>query len=481
MKKILSINLIISIVIILGFVLSGFFSFFSFQELFKRDIEAVSELTSENIFGNVNNLMDRPINVSIAMAHDTLLRDFVKTERRDGLSPSSLNALKDYLGSYQKKYKFDSVFYISVKTGAYYHYKNGLDRIMTKENPENVWYYEFIKNPAEGALNVDNDETKNNVITIFVNYKLYDTTGELLGVVGVGMETPYIQQFLVENESRFGVRAYLINVHGDVQLSSSVTGFEGVNLFKNDSYKAMASAITMRSNAPNHRWYHTRESDGYVITRYVPNLNWYLIVEKNTLEFRNKMLSQFCISLIFMLFVLLIVLITTTSLVKKYSLKLAHTATTDRLTGLKNRESYESETARFATNIDKFHSFGVGVFDLNNLKAVNDLYGHQEGDRHLNIFAQLLSAAFEGCPAYRIGGDEFAVIFRNISEDAVLHGWETLREQMEKIEREENTPMSAAFGYAFRDAKRLNTIEDVFKEADDKMYMHKKQIRNTGK
>ena len=52
---------------------------------------------------------------------------------------------------------------------------------------------------------------------------------------------------------------------------------------------------------------------------------------------------------------------------------------------------------------------------------------------------------------------------------------------MEKIEREENTPMSAAFGYAFRDAKRLNTIEDVFKEADDKMYMHKKQIRNTGK
>lgn len=75
-----SIILLISLIVTIGFVLSGVSSFFSFQSLFQKDIEAVSQLTSENIYVSINDLMDRPINISIAMAHDTLLRDFMLTE-----------------------------------------------------------------------------------------------------------------------------------------------------------------------------------------------------------------------------------------------------------------------------------------------------------------------------------------------------------------------------------------------------------------
>ena len=83
-KKISSLTLAISITIIVGFILSALLSVFLFQDLFKKDIEAVSELTSENIFVNINNLMDRPINVSIAMANDTFLRNFIKKENSYG-------------------------------------------------------------------------------------------------------------------------------------------------------------------------------------------------------------------------------------------------------------------------------------------------------------------------------------------------------------------------------------------------------------
>ncbi|MEG2212988.1 MAG: hypothetical protein RRY35_03720, partial [Clostridiales bacterium] len=72
-KRISSVSLTIAVIIIAGFVLSGVSSFFLFQTLFKEDVKAVSELTSENIYANINNLMDRPINVSIAMANDTFL------------------------------------------------------------------------------------------------------------------------------------------------------------------------------------------------------------------------------------------------------------------------------------------------------------------------------------------------------------------------------------------------------------------------
>ena len=244
----------------------------------------------------------------------------------------------------------------------------------------------------------------------------------------------------------------------------------------------MAAAINTLGAGSDHRWYHTKQYDGYIITRYVPNLNWYLVVEKSTMEFQRKMLTQFAVSLAFMLFVILVVIGITTGLIKKYSLKLSHLAEIDQLTGIKNRRSYERETASFAAHLDTFESFGIGVLDLNNLKATNDLHGHQAGDAYLKIFAELVCEIFHGCPVYRIGGDEFAVVFRNISEETVRSYWDALRRRLEVIKSTQGYYISAAFGYAFWDAScGLDTIEKVFKEADDRMYLHKKQIRGEAK
>ena len=202
MKKInfRSVTLTVSIIIVVGFIISGISSYFSFQSLFAKDVESVSELTSENIYGNISSLMERPIGVSTAMAHDTFLRDFMNTESTSGLLTDNLSTMQQYLSSYQEKYQFDSVFFVSEKTKNYYHYKNGLDRVLTRDNSENEWYYNFLESPLDCSLNVDNDEARENYITIFVNCKLYDENHNVLGVVGVGMITPYIQQFLLENE-----------------------------------------------------------------------------------------------------------------------------------------------------------------------------------------------------------------------------------------------------------------------------------------
>jgi len=281
MKKIkLPTNVIISIVIMLGFGATALFSYLSSQQLFYADVEAVSELTSENIFVNINNLMDRPMNISLTMANDTFLRDFMLTEAKDELHHKNIATLQDYLASYRQKYNFDSVFFVSTKTGYYYHYANGIDRTLTPDNPENDWYYEFLKDPSECALNVDNDEAKDNTITIFVNCKLLDDQGNILGVVGVGMETPYVQHFLSENEEKYGVQAFLIDAHGKVQLSSTATGFENVNLFDQEIYSSMQDAILKNTEGAEQRWYHSREVDGYVVSQYIPNLNWYLVVKK---------------------------------------------------------------------------------------------------------------------------------------------------------------------------------------------------------
>jgi diguanylate cyclase (GGDEF)-like protein len=97
--------------------------------------------------------------------------------------------------------------------------------------------------------------------------------------------------------------------------------------------------------------------------------------------------------------------------------RLASAALTDSLTGLRNHRAFHEDLAR-----DLQRQARVGgrlaliMLDLNRLKAVNDAHGHQAGDERLQTLADALSESFRGgdC-AYRVGGDEFAVILPDIS------------------------------------------------------------------
>lgn len=472
-----SVTVMISLIIITGFFLSALSYVISFNVLFRQDIKAVSELTSENIYLSINSIMDRPINVSTAMSHDTFLRTFMKKEGDNVLQSDRLDTLKAYLSSYQQKYQFDSVFLISANTGAYYHYQNGLDRIMTTDNSENEWYYDFLKDPSDCSLNVDNDEAKDNGITIFVNCKLYDENHNLLGIVGVGLETPYIQEVLIENEQAYGIHAFLIDVSGNIQLSSDLTEFENVNLFNAPQYQAMKEAIKLNTSTAEQRWYHSSGLDGYVITKYVPHLNWYLVVEKNTENFQIKMLSLLSMSIVFLALIVFIIIKIITNIIKKYNQKLTDLAELDLLTGIGNRTSYEQAISQCEAKFSEYQSFGIGVFDLNNLKFVNDQYGHQMGDICLKSFAKMLCTTFSHCPVFRIGGDEFAVIFENLSAEQVLGYWKELQQLLSNAGTTGGLVIKTAFGYSFRDAGELNTVEKIFKDADDKMYLDKKRFK----
>ncbi|MEG1684310.1 MAG: cache domain-containing protein, partial [Oscillospiraceae bacterium] len=291
-KSIFRTNFLLAAVIVLGFGIVEVSTTLAFRRMFVQDIEYVSELTSENMYMGIKELMAQPINVSLTMARDSFLQDFMLEEAAGAQSPRRLDTLQRYLAAYQEKNGFDSVFLVSTKTGNYYHYKNGIDRVMSPENEEDVWYYDFLRSDEEYGLNVDNDQAKNNRITVFVNCKLKDAQGKLLGVIGVGMETPYIQNLLGKNEAQYQIAACLVDKTGKVQLSSTLTEFEQVNLFDNAVYADLQAEIVSNKTSSENRWYTTEQSSGYFVTRYIPYLNWYLVVEKSTDALHQKLLLQ---------------------------------------------------------------------------------------------------------------------------------------------------------------------------------------------
>ncbi|MGE8106121.1 GGDEF domain-containing protein [Allorhizobium sp. NPDC080224] len=95
--------------------------------------------------------------------------------------------------------------------------------------------------------------------------------------------------------------------------------------------------------------------------------------------------------------------------------ELKQLAETDFLTGLLNRRAFFDEAGLLlAGQGDSHHS--VAVFDLDHFKSVNDRFGHQIGDRVLELFATLLRQAVRSTDLVaRLGGEEFIVLFRELS------------------------------------------------------------------
>lgn len=122
------------------------------------------------------------------------------------------------------------------------------------------------------------------------------------------------------------------------------------------------------------------------------------------------------------------------------------------------------------------------MFDLNNLKNVNDLYGHSMGDHYIMTVSQVLKDVYGTYGSiYRIGGDEFCVIAQDMSE-ALFHDlYLQVEAHMQHAnERYLERRMSVACGYAAYDAGIDENVRDIVIRADRAMYQEKSRMKKMG-
>ena len=156
----------------------------------------------------------------------------------------------------------------------------------------------------------------------------------------------------------------------------------------------------------------------------------------------------------------------------------------DSLTGLNNRTSYEEYVNHLEKKlIDGLRiSFSVVVFDINQLKAVNDTFGHEYGDMVIASVAKDISRFFEGHKIYRIGGDEFVCILEDVDPSGII---EKLREEVEKKNQESPILHDSSFsigvsiGCATFDPAIDYGYMEVFNRADIAMYEDKRAFYKT--
>lgn len=319
MNTLIRTNIVVCIIIVIGFVTTSVIGYQSNIGRFEKDIQDVSTLASDGIYHQIDSIFAQPVSVSLTMANDNLLKGFLTEEEEKLDDVSYINELRDYLNAYREKYQYDSVFLVSSSTNRYYHF-NGLDRVLVKGDAENVWYYEFLDKDEEYSLNVDNDEASSNVITIFVNCKIKNKDGSTMGVVGVGLKTDSLQTLLQQYDEEFGVNACLVDDNGIIQISSLETGYEHVNLFDDAAYASQKEVILNSQQEKRAFWLkHEDKDDSYVVTTYVPNLKWHLVVAYDSTVLNQQFHHQLTRGIVIIILIIFLVLFIITTVIRKYN------------------------------------------------------------------------------------------------------------------------------------------------------------------
>ena len=194
-----------------------------------------------------------------------------------------------------------------------------------------------------------------------------------------------------------------------------------------------------------------------------------IAIKIRTIEFLSA-LDMFCL-------VILIIMQTLTAMKMAMNNKLLEQkAYTDAHTGLPNKNACNELLNKKDIITD---STACIMFDLNNLKTVNDTMGHSAGDRLIMDFAQLLRSVIpEKNFVGRYGGDEFVAVIRDMPKEDVIGVLEKLKEKVEDFnDHGKNIKISYAYGWAFSDDYTECTLRTLFDRADKHMYENKRLVK----
>lgn len=152
-------------------------------------------------------------------------------------------------------------------------------------------------------------------------------------------------------------------------------------------------------------------------------------------------------------------------------------ATTDQLTGVKNRHAYAKKVNELDDRIAEksIESFAIVICDINNLKTINDNYGHNEGDKCICKTCELICHTFKHSHVYRLGGDEFTIILENDDYNNRNELIETLQEQCQDTKK--TIGASFAIGMSEFIKESDESVLKVFTRADEIMYITKNKMK----
>lgn len=465
----------LSLILIVGFLTTSILSYFVSLNAIRSSItDQALPLTGDNVYSEIQRDIVRPIFISSQMASNTFLRDWLISGEGDQAQ------VVRYLQEVKKEHHTITSFLISEKTHKYY-YADGLLEVISEDDPRDEWFFRVREMSAPYETNVDRDAANNDTLTVFINYRVLDYDGNFIGVTGVGLTLENVQTIIQSAEQRFNRNIYFVDKTGQVMLEDTSQD-SGQLLQEMPGIKSIAGEILAGSTEPLRLDYRVPARLGYsriqVNSRYIPELDWYLIVEQNDSKATQPLRTVLYINLLVSALATMLVLALTLPTLRRYQKRLEKAASTDALTGLVNRQAFDFLFAAYLKDaVRNKTNFSAVLFDVDYFKQINDKHGHLTGDAVIKKVAELTRSRGRASDIVsRWGGEEFFVLLKNCELEAAQSIAEEIRTVIESHSFGLDKKVTVSLGVATY--KSGESTDGFFSRLDQALYRAKDKGRN---
>ncbi|MGB5793905.1 ABC transporter substrate-binding protein [Poseidonibacter sp.] len=162
----------------------------------------------------------------------------------------------------------------------------------------------------------------------------------------------------------------------------------------------------------------------------------------------------------------------------KIQKKLKEQSYIDELTQVYNRKSYNR---RIKESLDSFKryktKFCIAMFDIDDFKSINDTYGHDIGDKVLTEMTKEIQSYIRKTDfLFRVGGEEFVILFPNSVLDEAHIVCEKIRKKVSELKMIDNRVVTISIGVT--QVKQTDTSKDIYERVDKLMYLSKHNGKN---
>jgi diguanylate cyclase (GGDEF)-like protein len=468
----------LSTILVTGFLTTSVLSYWVSTKSIRESItDQALPLTGDNVYSSIQKDIVRPIFISSQMAGNTFLRDWIISGEKDQVQ------LTRYLKSIKKEHSTITSFLISEKTRRYY-YADGVLKTISQNDPRDKWFFRVRALKERFETNVDPDLANQNTTTIFINYRMLDDQGRFLGVTGVGLTLDNMKHIVETYEKKFKRRIYFVDKKGNIRLSSDSIPASSKSINQMSGISKISDKILAGSTNPLSLSYNLSDDPNSIIylnSRYIPELSWYLLVEQNEEDAIKPLRIVLFINLFVSALVTALILSLILPTLHLYQGRLEKIATTDALTGLMNRLTFDfliceylKDTARKKIN------FSTVMFDIDHFKKINDRHGHLAGDKVIKGVAAIAKCSIRSNDLLaRWGGEEFIILLKDCKLEEAKQVAEKIRSAIEKFNFElelNHSRVTVSIGVA--SYQHPETAESFFSRTDGALYQAKNQGRN---
>ena len=464
----------ISLLLVAGFLVTSITNYVVSREAIRDNVaEQMLPLTSDNIYSEIQKDILRPVFISSLMASDTFVRDWILTGESDVVR------IAHYLREVREKYGTISSFLISDRTQHYY-YGNGLLKTVDPAEPRDLWYYRVRDMQDDYETNVDIDMANHDAVTVFINHRVLDYKGNFIGVTGVGLTLDALTSVLNNYQKRFDCAIYFVDRHGNIKLPSN--GLDTpASIRQLPGVARAADTILQGDTTPVSLEYQRDHTTVLMSSRFIPELDWYLLVERDIRDEMQPVQHMLYINIAISALITALILGMVQIVVRRSHRAMEAVAGTDGLTGLLNRPAFEMVFQQAILDSQRRRTPLCAIlFDLDYFKRVNDEHGHLTGDRVLKEIAGIARAAVrENDIVARWGGEEFLILLKECPLQQANMIAEKLRTTIAAHDfklQGKALSLSASLGVAQYVPQESAT--DFFSRADHALYQAKEQGRN---